>query len=433
MSNYLAVASVTASLAQYLQGVVQVDVSGSTVSTTRPDEAGNGTQNPRVNIYLYQVAPNAAWRNSDLPTRDENGQVVQRPRAAIDLHYLLTFYGNETQLEPQRLLGSVVRAIHASPVLTRGLIRQTINSPTYAYLAASTLAEDIELVKFTPTTLTLEELSRLWAVFNQTQYTLSVTYQASVVLIEEEVSTRQSQPVLERNVYAVPLRRPVIEKVKAANDGPIIAGGDLVILGRLLRGDVTLLSFGASDTPVAPAEVSDTEIKVALPAELRAGIQGLQVEHLMMIGTPPAPHRGFESNVAAFALVPVITQPAPPSFVRTSPPADGVNVKVIGGDLTVNFTPNVGKTQRVKVLLNEFNAPLDRPARAYSFNAPKDNGITVDTQTETDKIVFAIKGVIPDEYVVRVQVDGAESALERDEDKDSATYNLFIGPKVNIQ
>ncbi|MGH9937593.1 MAG: DUF4255 domain-containing protein, partial [Blastocatellia bacterium] len=138
MSNYLAVASVTASLAQYLQGVVQVDVSGSTVSTTRPDETGNGTQNPRVNIYLYQVAPNAAWRNSDLPTRDENGQVVQRPRAAIDLHYLLTFYGNETHLEPQRLLGSVVRAIHASSVLTRGLIRQTINSPTYAFLAAST-------------------------------------------------------------------------------------------------------------------------------------------------------------------------------------------------------------------------------------------------------------------------------------------------------
>src|SRR5262245_25490761 len=159
MSNFLAVASVTASLAQYLLSVVQVDVSGSTVSTTRPDAAGNGEQKPRVNVYLYQVTPNAAWRNSDLPTRDENGQAVQRPRAAIDLNYLLTFYGDEGRLEPQRLLGSVVRAIHANPVLARGLIRETINSSTYTFLAASTLAEDIELVKFTPTTLTLEELS----------------------------------------------------------------------------------------------------------------------------------------------------------------------------------------------------------------------------------------------------------------------------------
>ncbi|MGH9836394.1 MAG: hypothetical protein ACRD9Y_25505, partial [Blastocatellia bacterium] len=221
-----------------------------------------------------------------------------------------------------------------------------------------------------------------------------------------------------------------------ANDGPIIAGGDLVILGGLLRGDVTRVSFGASDTLVAPAEVSDTEIKVALPADLRAGIQGLQVEHQIMIGTPRAPHRGFESNVAAFALIPDITKPSPPSFAKT-PVTTETGETVIKDLVTVNFTPKVGKTQRVKLLLNEFvadpNAPANRVARAYSFNAPKDNGIKTPGQTETDKIAFEIKGVLAGDYLVRVQVDGAESALERDEVKDSTTFNLFIGPKVNIQ
>ncbi|MGH9833926.1 MAG: DUF4255 domain-containing protein [Blastocatellia bacterium] len=426
MSNFLAVASVTASLAQYLQGVVQVDVSGSTVSSTRPDGQGNGAQNPRVNIYLFQVTPNAAWRNSDLPTRDENGQVVQRPRAAIDLHYLLTFYGNEAQLEPQRLLGSVVRAIHANPVLARGLIRETINSASYSYLAASTLAEDIELVKFTPTTLTLEELSRLWAVFAPTQYSLSVTYQASVLLIESEDVARDALPVLERNVYALPFRRPVIEKIRldAPTDGPIVAESKIVIRGTALKGDRTLVSFGGSDSLGIVTEVTDTEVKAILPNALRAGIQGLQVEHQLMIGTPPAPHRGFESNVAAFALAPTIT----PSFTRTS----AGNATPVDGDLKAVFVPNVGKTQRVKLLLNEIGAPVGRRARAYGFDAPKNNGIEDDDQIETDEIVFKVRRIGPGDYLVRVRVDGAESPVERNTDQNSPDFGKFINPKVTV-
>ena len=47
-----------------------------------------------MNVYLYRVSPNPAWRNQDLPTR-ARGPIVDRPLTAIDLHYLLTFYGDE--------------------------------------------------------------------------------------------------------------------------------------------------------------------------------------------------------------------------------------------------------------------------------------------------------------------------------------------------
>ncbi|QQS49043.1 MAG: DUF4255 domain-containing protein [Acidobacteriota bacterium] len=427
MSNFLSVATVTASLAQYLQGIVQADVPGSTVSTLRPDGEGNQAQGPRVNVYLYQITPNAAFRNSDLPTRDENGQTLQRPRAAVDLHYLLTFYGAERQLEPQRLLGSVVRAIHSRPVLTDDLVRQTIMSPTYsAFLGQSNLAEEIEMVKFTPTTLTLEELTRLWGVFFQTQYTLSVTYQASVVLIESEVSTRSALPVLDRNVYAMPFRRPVIDSVRldAPVDGPIVAESGIVIRGTGLRGERTLVGFGGSEALGILTGITDTEIKATLPNALRAGIQGLQVEHHLMIGTPPSPHRGFESNVFAFALVPTIT----PSFARTS--ADGDTP--VDGDMTVAFVPNIGRTQRVKLLLNEIEVPDDRRARAYSFDAPKNNGIEDEDQVETDAIVFHVTGIMPGEYLVRAQVDGAESPVERNVDQSSPDFGKFISPEVTI-
>jgi hypothetical protein len=153
----------------------------------------------------------------------------------------------------------------------------------------------------------------------------------------------------------------------------------------------------------------------------------------MMIGTPPAPHRGFESNVLAFALAPIITEPSPPTFAKISETTvDGVTL--VDGDLTVRFTPRVGKTQRVKLLLNEFNAPADRPARAYSFNAPQDNGIPLPppVQNDTDTIAFELTRVAAGEYLVRAQVDGAENKLERDTNESSPTFNQYIGPKATI-
>jgi hypothetical protein len=431
VSNHLAIATVTASLAQFLQGVVEKDVPGLTVTTTRPDAANAAAGGTRVNIYLYQVTPNAAWRNSDLPTRADDGRLMQKARVALDLHYLLTFYGNEPQLEPQRMLGSAVRALHSRPVLTRQQIRQTINSPANIFLVQSNLAEDIELVKFTPTSLSLEELSKLWAVFFQTQYTLSITYQGTVVLIETDDTASASLPVLERNIYTVPFRMPMIEEIKldAPVSGPITSGSNIVIVGRALKGDVIQIRFGGSKLPaIVPASVADKEIRVSLPVDLRAGVQGLQVDQLFLMGTPPASHRGFESNVAAFVLAPTITQPNLPAFTQTSvDPA----TNLIAGEIAVNFTPKIGKPQRVRLLLNEFQPPANRAARGYMFNAPKDNGIP-SNQEETDTIDFVVKDVAAGDYLVRVQVDGAESPLTRDTVDGSPTFNQFNAPRVTI-
>ena len=225
----------------------------------------------RRNLYLYQVTPNVAWRNADLPTRNSDGQLVQRPRAAFDLHYLLTFYGNEAQLEPQRLVGSVVRILHAQPLLTRQMIRSTITAATFDYLADSDLADEIEMVKFTPLPLSLEELSKLWSVFFQTPYTLSLAYEGMVIFIEAAQLTRQALPVRERNVYVRAFRQPVIERVESqAGEGqPVVAGSTLVIGGKRLRGDVTRVRVGGIEVTPAPRPISETEI--ACPSRKSSG------------------------------------------------------------------------------------------------------------------------------------------------------------------
>ena len=183
MSNFLAIATVTAALSQTLRAAVETDVPGASVTTLRPDAAGSGIPATRVNLYLYQVTPNTAWRNADLPTRNSDGQLMQRAQVALDLHYLLNFYGDEGQLEPQRLMGTTVRTLHSLPLLTRQMIRSTVANPAFFFLAPSNLADAIELVKFTPLLLSLEELSKLWSVFFQTTYTLSIAYQGTMVLI----------------------------------------------------------------------------------------------------------------------------------------------------------------------------------------------------------------------------------------------------------
>jgi hypothetical protein len=202
MSNFLAIATVTAALSRAVQAAVSVDVPGAEVTTVRPDGPSSGVPNTGVNIYLYQVTPNTALRNDDLPTRSHDGTLVARPQAALDLHYLLSFYGNEVELEPQRLLGSTVRTLHSQPVLARAAIQSTVAD--VSFLANSDLANEVELVKFTPIPLNLDELSKLWSVFMEIPYTLSVAYQASVVLITMEQAPHVPLPVLEPVIQVSP-------------------------------------------------------------------------------------------------------------------------------------------------------------------------------------------------------------------------------------
>lgn len=194
MSNALAIATVTTALAQIVRTAVQSVLPGSDVLTERPDSTPLGQ--PRARLFLYQVSPNGFLRNNDLPTRAANGNVVKRPTTALDLHYLLAFYGNENDLEPQRMLGAAVRDLHAKPVLMRQMIEDAIASE--AFLADSNLAEAVEQIKFTPLGFSLEELSKLWSVFFQAPYALSIAYQGTVVLIESEENAQAALPVLRR-------------------------------------------------------------------------------------------------------------------------------------------------------------------------------------------------------------------------------------------
>ena len=192
MSNHLAIATVSATLSQLLQDAVGADMPGAAVRLGKP--AANGSASRGARSFLIPVSghPERGVSQYGPAVARSRWAIVQRPRAALDLHYLLSFAGDESRLEPQRLLGGVARTLHAHPVLCRHLIRDTIANPAFSFLATSNLADDIELVKLTPLPLSLEELAKLWSVFFQIPYTLSVAYQGTVVLIESEDTPQPS-------------------------------------------------------------------------------------------------------------------------------------------------------------------------------------------------------------------------------------------------
>lgn len=244
MSNTLAIATVTATLQQLILNSISQDFPGATVTIGEP-QAPSPTPTPQVNICMYQLSPNLGYRNYDLPAKDEAGNWLNQPTLGIDLHYLFTFYGNDQKLEPQRLLGDVISTLYTQPVLTASLIEQTISLPLYSYLAESDLADSVEQVKLIPQADPKEEVARLWRDYFQTiPYSLSLAYQASVVLITTEETLKPELPVevvvINTSVVPVPasshIPLPPLHKASALDLSLLQVTNDSTIIGTIKIG-----------------------------------------------------------------------------------------------------------------------------------------------------------------------------------------------------
>jgi len=413
MSNFLSIATVTATLSQVIQSAIDIDVPGARVTTVRPDVAGNGSTESKVNVFLFEATTNAAFRNVDLPTRRSDGSLIQRPKVALDLHYLVNFYGDELELVPQRLLGSVARVLHSQPMLTRQQINATISSGTFSFLASSDLADDVELVKFTPLPLSIEELSKLWSFLLQTPYALSMVYIGTMVLIEGEETPRQVLPVKQPLVRVLPFQQPLLQKLSSLlpsqqqpdDRQPIVLASTLIVQGKHLQSTdavLTLVKISGQQAQYTPFNNDPNTFSVTLPPTLFAGVQGVQVVQQLLLGDPDPTkgkaHDGFESNVMPFVLHPTIVQPPPTKS----------NIQIDGNgnysaDIKLQVSPQIDVRQRVTLLLNEL--PGTKNPSAYSFVAGAH-------PTLTDTIIIPISGVKAATYVVRVQIDGAESLID---------------------
>jgi hypothetical protein len=404
MSNALALAAITATLRELLEGVLLDSSSiGGPVKVTAqaPDLINTDAMtSPQLNLFLYQVTPNAGWANAGLPARDARGERTAVPPLALDLHYLLTAYAKE-DFQAEIVLGYAMQCLHEWPILPREKLREMHagwkkdGDNLRRALATSNLAEQVEAIKVSPAKMDTEELSKLWTAF-QTSYHLTAAYLISVALIESALPARSPLPVLKRGPEDRGARVPpdltppfpALVAVTPPNRQPGVRLGEtLTLSGFHLLGEpgdrIEVMAKHPRMSAAVDLELENgptaTEIRARVPDDshnLPAGSYALSV------GYKKNGHIYRTTNQLPFSLAPALTQHAAKRDAKG---------KVT---LEVKCTPQVWQGQRASLLLN------DREAIAGSFKGDK---------TDTFKFTF---GDIPSgDYWLRLRVDGVESLL----------------------
>jgi hypothetical protein len=394
VSNALGIAAVTATLRNLLQQGLQLeaDLVDTTVTTMVPDRArtSGGTAN-QVNLFLYQTMPNAAWRNLDVPNRVRPGETGYPP-LALNLYYLLTVYGrDDDQSQPfsHELLGRAMSILHDHPVLGADEIQ--------AALPGNDLYAQIERVRFTLQPLSVEEIYRLWTGF-ETPYRPSVSYEATVVLIESTRAFSAPLPVLTRGRPAwfggqadggVLVTPSVVPPTLGAilPSASAVFGQRLTLQGTRLSGDAVSVSL-VSPAMTAPVTVSaeaggtDTSLGFVVPAGSAQFPSGLYSAGVTVT------HGGVacSSNALPLALGPTIASGLPATLAASGGTAT----------LTLECSPPVQPNQRVSLLLGNLEIP------------------TTTTTFPASSLSFALSNVTAGVYFARLRVDGADSALVAD-------------------
>jgi hypothetical protein len=394
--------------------VVATDVSGAVATTFRPDGADGSLPTVGVNVFLLQANPSGEMGNLDLPTRNASRELIGRPTVVYELIYLLTFHGSEARLEPQRVQASVLRYLHAEPCISKKFIRDQITAAVAAepnhFLRNSNLADQASTIKITPFKLSLEDLSKVWSVFFQTNYILTSTFRATYVLLDTEDAGQASLPVRHRSPYALPFSDTVIESL-APDRLEYSATANFTLLGQSLTGPQKKYLVDDLEATLQAGSTATAAI-LRVPAASRAGVKKVRIVEQAPLG---ANHRGTESNVALLLLLPAvqtITYVPDPSVRK---------------DHTVRVVPKmtVGLEQRVSLLLNRTTPPAAGKPWSYSLALrPR--------TAETDPLIFAAKDVVAGTYMYRLRVDELDSELTLDTTNPDPMQQPYNGPTVVV-
>jgi Pvc16 N-terminal domain len=415
VSNALAIAGVTAVLQYFLNIVYNkpTSVLGSvSVSAVAPDlvqaGAGNGGASQlQVNLFLHQVTQNAAWRNAAFPSLSSDGATpLSNPPLALDLHYLLTAYASDDS-QAEALLSTAIFLLHENPILPRNEISAALAGLPSTYpaafakaLAASGLADQIEMIKVTPETLGREEMAWLWTAL-KADYRPTFPFQVSVVLIDPQLATAMSLPVLSRNVSVQAGPPPQLFEVQLPANQNVAAVGDTVtVTGQSLSGasQVALVNprLGITFPPFAPTTVTNSFFTFKVPgnpATLPAGSYNLSAQFTDSSGAVVQ-----STNPLPFAIAPAI------SGTPTASTTGSVTT------VSVTCVPDALPDQSISLALGSTATPVQAFAaqtKSLQFQFPKLSG----------------------KFLARLRVDGVDSPVQIDWTK---TPPVFTGPFLTI-
>ena len=394
MSTAKAIAAVTATMRSLLEKQVPIVDDGLSelkVTVGPPDLTRKCISSSQINLFLYQVVTNTAWANQDLPVQVRPGETAPPP-LSLNLHFLLTVYGSgETDNDALslRVLGGAMIVLHSHALLGRQEIADAMPD--------TELDRQIERVRITSLPIGVEELSKLWTIF-QTPYRTSVAYEVTVVLIDSRRSAPAPLPVLkrgddDRGAFVMGQLAPQLGSIELPNSQAAIRLGE--------EFGLTGAQIGPTDIAVLTSPQLEDEITID-PLGIEGG--GLRFRIAGEAGDPQALSRwcpGFftvalrrpapdnlppiSSNALSLALAPTV------KVTVDSIAAGTVN-------LTVECAPRIRSGQRVVLILGDRQVSVKPESVVNPPDKAKPTNVTV-----------AIRDVIAGRYVVRLRVDGVDS------------------------
>ncbi|MFD7964636.1 DUF4255 domain-containing protein [Streptomyces zaomyceticus] len=415
MSNALAVPTVTAALTTLVQTAMErLDITPGPVVAPGPLD-GSG-DNARVGVHLYRVTRNPTLSLADLPTRSSAGHLRQKPRAALDLHYLFTFRGN-TEWEVQQLLARTAAALHGQPTLTPALLAEALAD--HPEIDGNDLAEADEPVRVTSEALSTDELTRFWALYPPGSFTVTLAVVAGPVLVDADGDPGAVLPVRTLLAGAAPFVRPRLDgaagpegrgaPVRAASPMP-----DVHLHGHALAAregetsEVLVDGVPASGVTV----VDDTHLVLTAPT-LTPGPRRLAVRR----SGPPA-DAALSTTRLAQVSAPVVVMVVPTLGTVSAATTAGGQPGLRTGTVTADVTPPVALGNRVRLLLD-----ATTPGSAVALALPADLEAGDPPAAQVD---FQVKDVPAGPYRVTLEVGGARSLPPLDPN------GLYVLPVVTL-
>jgi hypothetical protein len=237
------------------------------VTILAPDEGGSGR---RINLFLYQVRENPAFKNMDWQLKRGSADNVVPPPLSLNLFYLMTPYAqNDLQTgnsSAHEILGEAMRVFYENPIVPEKYLVEGLKDAR----------EQIQIIQ---NTLDMEELARVWSTFTQ-PFRLSVLYQVSVVQIDALPAGKRPRR-LPRRVRQIgvpevraPFSPPVIDAITPVS-GP--AGIAVTFHGQHLTGWRAYVRV-MRRTIVDAQELTQDQFTVTLPDNLAPGFHELRVD-----------------------------------------------------------------------------------------------------------------------------------------------------------
>lgn len=419
MSTFLGVAAVTEILIKQTETVLKSDGFPNANVTVGPPQLMRKESNNQVNLFLYQVAPDAAWRNQDVPTQVKPGEHAA-PLLALRLGYLITAFGDQDDDRlAHQMLASVMLKFHSEPILPRTGSGNVITN--------SNLAKQFESVRLTLQPMSLDEMSKLWSGF-QSPYRLSVAYEASVVLIDSGRPTRSAPPVLSRgddrdsgfNADAVVAEPRIMGFRLPRAQAGVRPGDELVINGENLDSTDVVLEFRhqrfAQPIIVRAGiqHISTEEVRWTVlddPVHWPAGLYVVAACRIVPAARPGDPERFFTTDPMPFALLPeIVVEPAAARPMLTVVRSAAIPRPVTSATLRLQL-------RRPPLLAGGMKT--DQQIEGFAGNVQLSGVVTLSdagTRVEVavrdpDPIVRELYRLGKENLFVRVRIDGVDSSL----------------------